>query len=113
VVEGARAVDPALAQRWSTPAGPAGGVTIRVTGISRWAEYLALTRALAALPGVAAVEPRRFVRGEIDLVVHTASAASQLAAHLMRVPPSGLRTAVKAAGDLIEIEIAGETEDRG
>ena len=62
-------IEPALAQRWSTatPAGPAGGVTVRVRGVERWAEYTALTRALGALPGVAAVEPRRFVRGEIDL----------------------------------------------
>ncbi|MGZ3428918.1 MAG: flagellar assembly protein T N-terminal domain-containing protein, partial [Polyangia bacterium] len=72
VVEAARAIDPALAQRWSADggAGASGGVTVRVRGVERWAEYQALARALASLPGVAGVEPRRFVRGEIDLVVH-------------------------------------------
>lgn len=113
VVEAARAVEPALAQRWSSTSGPAGGVTVRVTGVSRWADYQALTRALAALPGVAAVEPRRFVRGEIDLLVHTATAASQLAAHLLRVPPAGLRLAVKSSGDVVDIELAGEASERG
>jgi hypothetical protein len=113
VVEAARGVEAALAQRWSSTSGPAGGVTVRVTGLSRWAEYVALTRALAALPGVAAVEPRRFVRGEIDLLVHTASAAAQLAAHLMRVPPAGLRVGVKSSGDVVDIEIAGDASERG
>lgn len=113
VVEAARTIDPALAQRWSAQAGPAGGVAVRVRGVERWAEYQALTRALASLPGVAAVEPRRFVRGEIDLVVHTASAASQLAGHLSRVPPAGMRVGVRAVGDAVEIDVAGEAEERG
>src|SRR6185312_15566222 len=96
VVEAARGIEPALAQRWSTAgeSGPAGGVTVRVHGIERWAEYQALTRALASLPGVAAVEPRRFVRGEMDLLVRTASVASQLAGHLQRVPPQSVRIGV-------------------
>jgi len=113
VVEAARAIDPALAQRWSGDAGPSGGVTVRVRGIERWAEYQALTRALASLPGVAGVEPRRFVRGEIDLVVHTASAASQLAGHLTRVPPAGVHVGVRAVGDAVEIDVAGEAAERG
>ncbi|HEX6836020.1 MAG TPA: hypothetical protein VF334_05570, partial [Polyangia bacterium] len=115
VVEAARTIDPALTQRWSSggDAGPAGGVTVRVRGIERWAEYQALTRALASLPGVAAVEPRRFVRGEIDLVVHTASAASQLAGHLQRVPPAGLRVGVRAVGDAVEIDVSGDATERG
>ena len=115
VVEAARTIDPALAQRWSSggDAGPAGGVAVRVRGVERWAEYQALTRALASLPGVAAVEPRRFVRGEIDLVVRTASAASQLAGHLQRVPPAGLRVGVRAVGDAVEIEVSGDATERG
>jgi hypothetical protein len=117
VVEAARTIDTALAQRWSAGgdggAGAAGGVTVRVRGIERWAEYQALTRALASLPGVAAVEPRRFVRGEIDLVVRTASAASQLAGHLQRVPPAGVRIGVRAVGDAVEIDVAGEAAERG
>ena len=113
VVEAARAIDPALAQRWSADAGPAGGVIVRVRGIERWVEYQALMRALAALPGVAAVEPRRFLRGEIDLIVHTASAASQLAGHLSRVPPPGLRVGVRSVGDAVEIDVAGEAAERG
>jgi hypothetical protein len=114
VVEAARTIDPALAQRWSGDGGSqGGGVTVRVRGIERWAEYQALTRALASLPGVAAVEPRRFVRGEIDLIVRTASAASQLAGHLTRVPPAGLRVGVRAVGDAVEIDVAGEAAERG
>jgi hypothetical protein len=115
VVEAARTIDPALAQRWSSDgsSGATGGVTVRVRGIERWAEFQALTRALASLPGVAAVEPRRFVRGEIDLIVHTASAASQLAGHLSRVPPAGLRIGVRAVGDAVEIDVAGEAAERG
>ena len=114
VVEAARTIDPALAQRWSGgDAGPSGGVTVRVRGVERWAEYQALTRALASLPGVGGVEPRRFVRGEIDLVVHTASAASQLAGHLTRVPPAGIHVGVRAVGDAVEIDVAGEAAERG
>ncbi|HEX9102096.1 MAG TPA: flagellar assembly protein T N-terminal domain-containing protein [Polyangia bacterium] len=114
VIEAARTIDPALAQRWSGgDAGPTGGVAVRVRGVERWAEYQALARALASLPGVAAVEPRRFVRGEIDLVVRTASAAAQLAGHLQRVPPAGLRVGVRAVGDVIEIDVAGEAAERG
>jgi hypothetical protein len=62
---------------------------------------------------VAGVEPRRFVRGEIDLLVRTASAASQLAGHLNRVPPAGLRAAVRAVGDAVEIDVSGDAAERG
>jgi hypothetical protein len=115
VVEAARGIEAALSQRWSSlgNAGPAGGVTVRVRGVERWAEYQALTRALASLPGVAAVEPRRFVHGQIDLLVRTASAASQLAGHLQRVPPAGVRVGVRAVGDAVEIDVAGEAAERG
>ena len=115
VVEAARTIDPALSQRWSAggEAGPSGGVTVRVRGVERWSEYQALARALASLPGVAGVEPRRFVRGEIDLLVRTASAASQLAGHLSRVPPPGMRVGVRAVGDAVEIDVAGEAAERG
>lgn len=113
VQEAARAIEPALAQRWSTESGPAGGVRVRVTGLERWAEYVALTRALASLPGVAGVEPRRFVRGEIDLFVRTASAAAQLAAHLSRVSPAGLHLGVRANGDALEIAVSSDVEERG
>jgi hypothetical protein len=113
VVEAARAIEPILAQRWSSSAGPSGGVTVRVRGVARWAEYQALTRALAAMPGVAGVEPRRFVQGQIDLLVRTATAASQLAGHLQRVPPAGMRLGVKTSGDGIDIELTGDASERG
>ena len=41
-------------------------------------------------------------------MVHTASAASQLAGHLTRVPPAGVRVGVRAVGDAVEIDVAGE-----
>ena len=113
VADAARELEPALARRWSTTTGPAGGVNVRVTGLSNWTEYVALKRALASLPGVASVEPRRFTHGEVDLLVRTASAASQLAAHLNRVPPAGMRVGVRATGDALEIAIAGDVSERG
>jgi hypothetical protein len=113
VVEAARTIEPALAQRFPGETGPAGGVAVRVNGLSRWAEYVALTRALAALPGVATVEPRRFTRGQVELLIRTASGAAQLAAHLTRVPPAGLRVGVRAAGDALEIDITGDASERG
>ncbi|MDB4965258.1 MAG: hypothetical protein JWN44_947 [Myxococcales bacterium] len=113
VVEAARTIEPILAQRWSTDSGPTGGVTVRVRGIARWAEYQALTRALSSLPGVAGVEPRRFVQGQIDFLVRTASAPSQLAGHLQRVPPAGLRIGVKSSSDSVDIELSGDASERG
>jgi flagellar assembly FlgT-like protein len=113
VVEAARGIEVALAQRWPGESSASGGVAVRVTGLQRWVEYQAVMRALGALPGVAAVEPRRFVRGEVDLVVRTASAAAQLAAHLQRVPPPGVRVGVRAAGETVEIEITGDATERG
>jgi hypothetical protein len=106
VGEAARSIEGALAQRWSGDASPSGGVPVRVTGVARWADYQAVTRALATMPGVAAVEPRRFSRTTIDLVVHTASAASQLAAHLSRVPPAGVHATVRAVGDGLQIDVS-------
>ena len=95
-------------------AGPAGGVTVRVRGVERWAEYQALTRALASLPGVAAVEPRRFVRGEIDLARAHRLGGVAAGRHTSRgVPPQGVRIGVRAVGDAVEIDVAGEAAERG
>jgi hypothetical protein len=107
VIDAARPLQPALTQRWSVDAagGRAGGITVRITGLQRYAEYVALTRALAAMPGVATVEPRRFQRGQIELLLHSASSAAQLAAHLSRVPPPGLRVSVQASGDGLAIQV--------
>ncbi|HUS65535.1 MAG TPA: hypothetical protein VMZ28_13380, partial [Kofleriaceae bacterium] len=114
--EGARAVQPAMAQKWAA-APVTGGVSVRLTGIFHYSDYLAVTRALAALPGVAGVEPRRFQRGQVELLVRTASAAAQLARGLERVPPQGVRVTVRPSPDgALTVEVAGgdgEVRERG
>ncbi len=108
VAEAARALTPSLAAKWAAVA-PGGGVSVRVSGIGRYAEYQSVVRALQGLPGVASVEPRRFLRGQAELLVRTATAASQLAAGLTRVPPQGVHVSVKAGGDgSLTVDISGD-----
>jgi hypothetical protein len=97
--EAARSMQPAFVAAWpSAEVVTTGGVAVHVTGLSRHAEYAALSRSLAALPGVGGVEPRRFARGEVDLFVRTASSASQIGAALERMPPSGVKVNASADG---------------
>jgi hypothetical protein len=104
--DAARAIQPAMAQRWA-PVAPSTGVAVRLTGVQRWSDYQAVVRALQSLPGVAAVEPRRFARGQTDLVVKTAAAAGQLASGLQRLPPQGVRVTVRPTGDgALSIDVA-------
>jgi hypothetical protein len=116
VSDAARPVQPALATKWAAAA-PTGGVTVRLNGIFRYSDYLAVTRAIAALPGVAGVEPRRFQRGQAELVVRTASAPGQLARGLERVPPQGVRVTVRPTNDGgLTVDVAGgdgEVRERG
>ncbi|HZS41869.1 MAG TPA: flagellar assembly protein T N-terminal domain-containing protein [Polyangia bacterium] len=108
--DAARGLQSAIVARWPTGS-VQGGVRVRVTGFRRYADYLAVTRALAALPGVAAVEPRRFARGEAELVVRTASPAAQLADGLKRLPPPGLRlTAAAPSPEWLAVELSGDSE---
>jgi Flagellar assembly protein T, N-terminal domain len=111
-VEAARNLQPQLASHWPSAAEAiSGGVMVTVTGLKRWADYAGLLRALASLPGVAGVAPRRFARGEVDLVVRTASSASQLAAGLDRAPPSGVRVRAAAEGEgALRVEVAEAVE---
>jgi hypothetical protein len=106
--EAARAMTPAIAAKWAGVTA-SGGVSVRIGGIGRYADYQAVVRAIQGLPGVAAVEPRRFVRGEANLLVRTASAAGQLAAGLTRVPPQGVRVSVTTGPEgVLNVEITGE-----
>ncbi|HEY7958267.1 MAG TPA: flagellar assembly protein T N-terminal domain-containing protein [Polyangia bacterium] len=99
-------IEGALAARFSAAA-PAGAALVRLEGVTRFSDYQAVARALAALPGVAGVEPRRFVPGEIELLVRTAQPAAQLGAALTRLPPSGVRVMVKNnPGGALTIEVA-------
>jgi hypothetical protein len=98
VVEAARTLQPALQAKWSNDV-PTGGVGVHLAGVARYADYLAVERALAALPGVGGVEPRRFSRGEVDLLVRTASTAAQLRSGLERMPPAGVRISGAPDGD--------------
>jgi len=110
VAEAMLRMQPALAQKWSQVA-PSTGVQVRVSGIQHWADYMLVVRALQALPGVAAVEPRRFQRGQAELLVKTASAAGQLAAGLSRVPPQGVRVRVAATGETtLTIDVTSPSE---
>jgi hypothetical protein len=106
-VEASRTLQPALASRWpAATEAVTGGVAVHVSGLQRYADYGALLRALSSLPGVAGVEPSRFARGEIDLMVRTASSAPQLAAGLDRAA-SGLRLKSTAEGDAaLRVEVA-------
>ncbi len=88
--EATRALQPALASRWPSEV-VSGGMIVHISGLQRYPDYTALVRALSSVPGVAAVEPRRFARNEADLVLRTASSASQVAAALNRLPPAGVR----------------------
>src|SRR5262249_38933657 len=105
-------LQPSLARMWSAAAASsAGGVMVRLTGIQHYADYQLVVRALQALPGVANVEPRRFARGQADLLVKTAAQAGQLAAGLNRVPPQGVRVRVSAAGDgTLSIDVTSPSE---
>jgi hypothetical protein len=108
IAEAARALLPALAARWPAPA-PSGGVLVRLNGVTRYGEYLALARALAGVAGVSGVEPRRFAVGEIELLVRTATPAGQLGSGLLRLPPPGLRLSVTPAGDGLTVDVASDS----
>jgi hypothetical protein len=104
-----------LVRVW-VPSSPQGGVTVRVSRINRHADYVAVVRAIAALPGVTGVDPRRFARGEAELNVRTNVAAAQLAASLGRLPPSGIKIAAHPMSDGglgIEITSGGDTTEGG
>ena len=104
LAEAARGVSGAMGQKW-TQAAPTSGVTVRVSNLSHYGDYQAVVRALASLPGVAAVEPRKFLRAEAELLVRTASPAAQLASGLNRVPPQGIRITVRPTGDGLNIDV--------
>jgi hypothetical protein len=111
VAEAARQIQPALAQRW-TKVSSSTGVTVRLTGLQRWPDYQSVVRALAALPGVTSVEPRRFARGEAELLVKTGSPAGQLAGGLQRVPPQGIKVSVRATSETaLMIDVTSPSEN--
>lgn len=83
-----RAVAPAIVRKWP-PASMAGGVTVHLGGVATWIDYQAALRALSSIPGVAQVGPRRFSQAGIELGVHTAASAGQLAAALGRSSDAG------------------------
>jgi hypothetical protein len=89
---------PKLVHYWA-PSAPQGGVMVKVSRINKHADYVAVVRALAALPGVTGVDPRRFARGEAELNVRTNVAAAQLAASLGRLPPAGIKIAAHPMSD--------------
>jgi hypothetical protein len=102
----------ALSARWSAAA-PTGGVIVKVTGAARFAEFSAVVRALRDLPGVAAVEPRRFARGESEVLVRTASPASQLAQALNRGARGLKLTATPSGETALTIQVTGTVDERG
>jgi hypothetical protein len=97
VAEAAQKLGPVLAQR-SAAEQPSGVVAVRLSGIAGYSEYQEVARALAGVPGVSGVEPRRFHDGVVELWVHTSTRAGQLAALLSRLPVGG-RVAARPLGD--------------
>jgi hypothetical protein len=81
-----RSIAPQVVRKWPPPSSSAGGVTVHLGGVTRWLDYQAALRALGAIPGVAQVAPRRFSSAGVELGVHTAASAGQLAAALAHVP---------------------------
>jgi hypothetical protein len=98
--EAGRTLLPILGSRFAA-AMPNGVVAVRVVGARRYEELQHVTRMLAALPGVAGVEPRRFHAGGVDVLVHSGQRASQLAAELSRRAAAGVHLAVRAESDAL------------
>jgi hypothetical protein len=113
LADAARSLQSTLAQQWPSETVLGDVVPVQLTGFTRYSEYVSVVRALVAMPGVT-VEPRRFIRGQADLLVHASASAAQLAARLARVPLPSLRLAVKTAGNTLQIAIVGEeVKERG
>lgn len=94
-------------------AAPAGGVSVRIGGRFGYVGLQALATALASLPGVTAVEPRRFGHGLALLLLRTTFSAAEIEARLTRLSLPGQRHTVGRgpAGELrvrLEPAIAGE-----
>jgi hypothetical protein len=102
----------AISQRWAASA-PSGGVIVKIQGAPRWVDFQAVVRAIAAIPGVAAVEPRRFGRGESEVVVRTATPAQQLAQSLNRGARGIKLTATPSGDGAISIQVSGAIDERG
>jgi hypothetical protein len=87
----------------------AAGVRLRIEGVGSYANYQQLLRTLGALPGVGRVEPRRFLlpppagpaafeEPQVEVLLHTATAAESIGAALGRTPLTGLRLQVAPLG---------------
>ncbi len=59
-----------------------------LVGTTRFTDYNAISRALGQVPGVTAVEPRRFGTDGVELWATTSLPSAQLAEALGRVPGS-------------------------
>jgi hypothetical protein len=99
VAEAAISLGASVTTRFA-PSASQGGVIVRVTGLSRYADYQALLRVMSSLPGSTGAEPRRFARGEAELLWRTPTPANSLKAPLERMAaPAGLRLIAKPDGD--------------
>lgn len=81
--EAARAMMARLDEGRAEP--PQAGVSVRLAHLSSYQDFLALKRGLEALPGVSAVEPRRFGPEGVELAVSTRLLAPQIGAALERL----------------------------
>jgi hypothetical protein len=102
----ARAVGPALEQRWprAEPAGDAGGgVIVRVTRVTRWADVAAAMKAMSGAPGAERVVVRAAGPAEVRLLVIGRAGAREVAGALAGGPPG--RATVVGPG-AVELELA-------
>ncbi len=87
----------------ATLSGKTGGVNARLLGVRRFAQLAAVRTAIERVPGVEAVEPRRFtpgLPGVIELSVRTSQSARALADALARVATSYQFSVREADGQL-------------
>jgi hypothetical protein len=67
-----------------TTASTGGGVNVKIVGLTDYASYASVVRTTSQLPDVRGVTPRRFARGEAELLVSTSQNATRLADELRR-----------------------------
>jgi hypothetical protein len=87
------------------PAAEAGGVAVQLVGRFGYRSYQAYATAVAALPGVSAVAPRRFGHGWVTILVRTAATPAELGARLGRLTVPGLAAELVPGGGELRVRL--------
>jgi hypothetical protein len=93
---------PAIARKWPRDAG---GVLVRVDGVTSWADLQLFQRGAGALPGVTSVEPRRFSIEGAELLVRGDVTAPALSAAIARGPDAARFHAISHGDRALDVEI--------